>query len=290
MSLPKPSMLSVALLALLLGAPISISASERRNPCACSLLDHIAERFGLGHFRASTDAPDRDIANKLSPGISQIQFRTSDHLKLTGYRIACDPENRLSKKSYLLVAQGDAMLASDLMLLGSLKRGLCNAFSDIYLFDYRGTGLSDADNNYCLGDVIYDYRELIGFLNGRYSQPAQSSFYGISGGAVILLNALIPSSKYPPLVIDSMPDRLGVRCWDRDFNPVAKMPADGRSIVVLFSVDDKIVKPDQMSKILDKARQSHATVLSLQGLPHFHQDSAAEREYRLGQVLSALRQ
>ena len=277
---------SGCLLSMLLGGPAR--AAGRPDVCTCSGFESLAENLGLWSFRRSTGKADRAIARKLPPGTSQLSFRASDGKRLTGYRIACEPEGGPRAKGYLLVAQGDAMLASDPALLDSLKQGLCDGVSEIYLFDYRGTGLSKTGNGHCLGDIVQDYRELIAFVGERNPQAARRAFYGISAGAVLLLNAL-SAAQYSSLVLDSLPDRLPVDCWTRAFDPVARIPADARSLAVLYSPDDSIVGPDQMQRVLDKARQGQATVIGLKGLPHFHLDDPGQRRQRLAQVSSVLR-
>ena len=66
--------------------------------------------------------------------LEQIRFKTRDGIELGGYKLAA-----ANPKGYLLVVQGNAMLADQLVadLQSFRDLGL-----DVYIFDYRGYGIS----------------------------------------------------------------------------------------------------------------------------------------------------
>ncbi|MGH8523433.1 MAG: hypothetical protein ACREXY_04235 [Gammaproteobacteria bacterium] len=63
---------------------------------------------------------------------------------------------------YLLVARGNAMLADHLIGEFQLIRDLG---LDVYLYDYRGYGLSNGKNR--LKALVSDYQEIVSALNAQ---------------------------------------------------------------------------------------------------------------------------
>lgn len=87
---------------------------------------------------------------------------------------------QLSPKGYLLIAQGNAILADQ--ILSSFAQ-FANAGLDVYIFDYRGYGRSGGKR--WLKAIVSDYREIIESLNSL--EYSAHRFYAMSFGASLFL-------------------------------------------------------------------------------------------------------
>lgn len=209
--------------------------------------------------------------------VERIQFTTRDGITLGGYKLTAP-----NAKGYLLVAQGNAMLADHLVADLQFFR---NLGVDVYLFDYRGYGLSQGKSR--LAAIVADYEEIVAHLNRK--EYTQHLLYGISMGGVILLNAVGHHQAYTRLVVDSSPSRIShLGCPER-YDPVHHLPVDSSRIMIIAGDHDSVVPPRQMSELLTVAQTLGARVLRDPEFAHPYQDAAAEtHRRRLGEVAAFL--
>jgi pimeloyl-ACP methyl ester carboxylesterase len=194
--------------------------------------------------------------------VEPLKFATRDGLTLAGYKLAA-----VNPTAYLLVAQGNAMLADQLIadLQTFRDRGW-----DVYIYDYRGYGNSQGKSR--LAAIVDDYGEIVAHLNTQGYM--QRLLYGISMGGVILLNAVGKTDLYTRLVVDSSPARISnLGCPER-YDPVIHLPADSERIMIISGGRDGVVPPDQMDELLRIARSRGARILQEAEFAHPYQDSS----------------
>jgi len=230
--------------------------------------------FWLWHILAGSPSQQRlaHIEN-----VERLRFTTRDGIELGGYKLTAR-----NAKGYLLVAQGNAMLADHLVADLPFFRDLG---VDVYLFDYRGYGLSRGKSR--LAAIVADYEELVAYLNNK--EYAQRLLYGISMGGVILLNAVGHSQAYTRLVVDSSPSRISnLGCPER-YDPVRHLPEASSRIMIISGDRDRVVTPRQMSELLTVARTRGARVLQDHDFAHPYQDASVEtHRRRLSEVAAFL--
>jgi alpha/beta superfamily hydrolase len=194
--------------------------------------------------------------------VEQIRFKPRDAIELGGYKLAA-----ATPKGYLLVAQGNAMLADQLVTDLQLFRDLG---LDVYIFDYRGYGISQGKSR--LAAIVADYAEIVSHLNSlRY---AKHLLYGISMGGVVLLNAVGRSEAYSRLVVDSSPSRISdLGCPER-YDPVGHLPEDSSRLMIISGAEDTVVPPRQMGELMRVAGSRGARVLQDKEFAHPYQDSS----------------
>ena len=161
--------------------------------------------FWLWHRMAGAADPQA-LVN--IPGLERLTFNTRDGITLAGYKLAA-----VNPTAYLLVAQGNAMLADQLIadLQTFRDRGW-----DVYIYDYRGYGNSQGKSR--LAAIVDDYGEIVAHLNTQGYK--QRLLYGISMGGVILLNAVGKTDLYTRLVVDSSPARISNLGCPEQYDPV----------------------------------------------------------------------
>lgn len=215
--------------------------------------------FWLWHNIAGAANP-HGVAN--IQGVEPVKFKTRDGITLAGYKIAAE-----NPKAYLLVAQGNAMIADRLVadLQTFRDRGW-----DVYIYDYRGYGISQGKSR--LVAIVDDYVEIVAHLNTLgYSKR---SLYGISMGGVILLNAVGNTHLYTRLVVDSSPARISnLGCPER-YDPVAHLPNDGERVMIISGGRDNVVPLGQIDELIHVARSRGARILQNPELAHPYQDSS----------------
>lgn len=214
--------------------------------------------FWLWHSMAGDPNPKRVAHIK---DLEQIHFKTRDATELGGYKLAAT-----SPKGYLLVAQGNAMLADQLVddLQTFRDLGL-----DVYIFDYRGYGISKGKSR--LAAIAGDYAEIVSYLNTL--GYAKHLLYGISMGGIILLNATGRSPGYTRLVVDSSPSRISdLGCPER-YDPVAHLPEDSSQLMIISGRQDQVVAPSQMDELIRVAGSRGSRVVRDNEFAHPYQDS-----------------
>jgi hypothetical protein len=216
--------------------------------------------FWLWHTMAGAANP-RGLANIRA--LEPLKFQSRDGIILGGYKLAAE-----SPKAYLLVAQGNAMLADQLVadLQTFRERG-----SDVYIYDYRGYGTSQGKSR--LAAIADDYGEIIGHLNSL--GYAKRLLYGISMGGVILLNSVGNTNLYSRLVVDSSPARISNLGCPKRYDPVNHLPNDGARMMIISGVRDSVVPPSQMDEMIRVARSRGARIVEDAEFAHPYQDSSS---------------
>lgn len=211
---------------------------------------------------------------KLKQNVQSIQFTARDGAILSGYKLAARVP-----RGYILVAQGNAMLAdqliSDLELFR--KRGF-----DVYLYDYRGYGRSEGKSR--LAAIISDYTDIISNLNTK-GYPRRF-IYGISIGGVMLLNAVGRTHNFDAAVIDSSPSYISNYGCPESYNPMRHLPLDSSHIMIISGVRDLIVSPIQMAELIRIGENRGAIVFRGIEFSHPFQDRSFEiHRHRLNIIL-----
>jgi alpha/beta superfamily hydrolase len=200
--------------------------------------------------------------------LEKIRFKTRDGIELGGYKLAAK-----SAKGYLLVAQGNAMLADQLVTDLQSFRDL--GF-DVYIFDYRGYGISKGKSR--LVAIAGDYTEIVSHLNTLGYE--KRLLYGISMGGVILLNAVGRSQAYTRLVVDSSPSRISDFGCPERYDPVAHLPEDSSRLMIISGAQDRIVTPRQMDELIRVAGSRQGRILRDNEFEHPYQDSTGATHRR----------
>ncbi len=215
--------------------------------------------FWLWHRMAGAADPQA-LVN--IPGLERLTFNTRDGITLAGYKLAA-----VNPTAYLLVAQGNAMLADQ--LIADLQTFRDHGW-DVYIYDYRGYGNSQGKSR--LAAIVDDYGEIVAHLNTQGYK--QRLLYGISMGGVILLNAVGKTDLYTRLVVDSSPARISHLGCPEQYDPVAHLPNDGARVMIISGARDRVVSPDQMDELLRSARSRGARILQDREFAHPYQDSS----------------
>lgn len=219
----------------------------------------IREPFMFWLWRSMAGSPDPKRVTHLKD-LEQIRFKTRDDKELGGYKLTAT-----SPKGYLLAAQGNAMLADQLVADLQLfrDRGL-----DVYIFDYRGYGISKGKTR--LAAIAGDYAEIVSYLNTL--GYAKHLLYGISMGGIILLNATGQGPGYTRLVVDSSPSRISDFGCPERYDPVVHLPQDGSRLMIISGRQDQVVTPSQMDELIRVAESRGARVLRDNEFAHPYQD------------------
>ncbi|HEX9144154.1 MAG TPA: alpha/beta fold hydrolase [Candidatus Binatia bacterium] len=234
----------------------------------------IREPFTFWLWRRLAGAPDPQRIARLKD-VEPVMFTASDGRQLRGYKLAA-----AAPKGYLLVAQGNAMLADQLVadLQSFRDLGL-----DVYIYDYRGYGISQGKSR--LAAIVADYAAIVAYLNTLgYSRQL---LYGISMGGVILLNAVGESSAFTRLVIDSSPARISPFGCPERYDPVTHLPSDGSRVMIISGAADTVVPPHQMDELIRIAGPRGARVLQDNEFAHPYQDSSDEVHRRRQNAVAA---
>jgi hypothetical protein len=196
--------------------------------------------------------------------IERITHTTRDGRRLGGYKLRAP-----AASGYLLVAQGNSTLVDQIVreLLYFRDLGF-----DVYLYDYRGYGLSEGKSR--LAAIVADYREIATSLN---AQPYRRRLlYGMSMGGVILLNAVAATGDYTALVIDSSPSRISRYGCPKIYDPVQQLPPDSSRIMIIGGERDRVVPIAHMEELMRVAQGRGARVLRHPGLAHPFMDDSAD--------------
>ena len=199
-----------------------------------------------------------------TPNVQSIRFTARDGVILGGYKIA----SRIPR-GYVLVAQGNAMLVDQLVADLQLFR---EQGFDVYLYDYRGYGLSGGKGR--LAAIIADYTDIVAHLNTL--GYTRRFLYGISIGGVMLLNAVGRSHSFDAAVIDSSPSYISNYGCPESYDPMRHLPKDSSHIMIISGVRDLIVSPAQMAELIRIGTSRGAYVLRDVEFSHPFQDKSPE--------------
>ena len=207
--------------------------------------------------------------------VQSIQFVARDGVILSGYKLAA-----LVPRGYILVAQGNAMLADQ--LISDLELFRKNGF-DIYIYDYRGYGKSEGKSR--LVAIIADYADIVSHLNTR--GYIRRFMYGISIGGVMLLNSVGRNHNFDAAVIDSSPSYISNYGCPESYNPMRHLPLDSSHIMIISGVRDLIVSPLQMAELIRIGANRGAFVFRGIEFSHPFQDRSSEiHRRRLDKILN----
>lgn len=241
--------------------PPAMAAQDRLETSVCGF---VREPLAFWLFRRAAGVPNAQRVAGIRD-IERIRFETLDKRTLGGYRLRA----RGTPQGYLLVAQGNAMLADQIM--GELQIFRDRGF-DVYVYDYRGYGLSGGSSR--LNAMVSDYREIVAHLNHRNYR--RRALYGMSMGGVVLLNAVGESGDFSALVVDSSPSRISHLGCPEEFDPVNRLPADCSRLQLIVGERDRVVLPGEMEELTIATRNCGGNIVQRLDYAHPFQDATPE--------------
>jgi len=254
------------------------AASSQEVDVETAVCGSMREPFMFWLWRSMAGSPNPARLAHIT-NLEQIRFKTRDGVELGGYKLTAT-----NPKGYLLVAQGNAMLADQLVADLQTFR---NLGLDVYIFDYRGYGISKGNSR--LAAIAADYAEIVSYLNTP--GYAKRLLYGISMGGIILLNAVGRSQTYTRLVVDSSPSRISDFGCPERYDPVAHLPEDSSRLMIISGAKDQVVAPSQMDELVRVGGSRRGRVLLDNEFAHPYQDvSDAIHRRRQNEVAAFLLQ
>lgn len=242
-------------------------AAEGNDPetAVCGFQETLA--FWMWSTLAGSPNPN---AGDAYPNVEAVEHRTRDGRLLKGFKLGSTASGG-ETKGKLLVAQGNAMLADQ--LLGYLAR-FARAGLETYVFDYRGYGASEGRAR--LKAIIGDYQELFDAIEPR-------ELYGVSFGGVVMMNLIGADVDFERAAIDSAPARVsGFGCPER-YDPAANFPNDASGLLVIAGERDDVVPAEDVRELirLAEARGGTARLGKDFGHPFTDPDSVHRRRLEL---------
>jgi alpha/beta superfamily hydrolase len=254
------------------------AVSEEEVNVETAVCGSVREPFMFWLWRSMAGSPDPKRVSHIKD-LEQIHFKTRDGVELGGYKLTAT-----NPKGYLLAAQGNAMLADQLVADLQTFRDLG---LDVYIFDYRGYGISKGNSR--LAAIAGDYAEIVSYLNTR--GYAKRLLYGISMGGIVLLNAVGRSQTYMRLVVDSSPSRISDFGCPERYDPVAHLPENSSRLMIISGAKDQVVAPSQMDELVRVGGSRRGRVLLDNEFAHPYQDfSDAIHRRRQNEVAAFLLQ
>ena len=235
------------------------AASAQEVDIESAVCGSVREPFVFWLWRSMAGSPNSTRVAHIT-NLEQIRFKTRDGAELGGYKLGAK-----NPKGYLLVAQGNAMLADK--LVGDLQT-FRDLGLDVYIFDYRGYGISKGNSR--LAAIVGDYAEIVAYLNTL--GYAKNLLYGISMGGIVLLNAVGRSQTYMRLVVDSSPSRISDFGCPELYDPVAHLPEDSFRLMIISGAKDQVVAPSQMGELVRVGESRGGRVLLDNEFAHPYQD------------------
>jgi len=196
----------------------------------------------IGALHKAAGTPDDSRLAGFAP-IERITVLAADGTKLRGFML---PAATPGPRRTLLVAQGDAMLADQMLPLLQRFR---NAGFDTLVFDFRGFGRSDGASS--IAAIASDYEDIIQHIRRAY--PGPRYYYAISGGGVVLMHALRVDPEHAGVVIDATPTRLPIFCR-KSYYPIENVPASASHILLIQGRRDEAVPPQDSDRLAKKIR------------------------------------
>lgn len=269
---PSPFLVVTLLCGLIAGAQVHgnaamAAADDDHTDLEQSLCGPIREPLAFWSFRRVAGRADATRVSGIR-NLEPVSFQTRDHRTLRGYALRAE-----RPWGYLLVAQGNAMLADQVIGEFAAFRDLG---LDVYLYDYRGYGLSHGKSR--LKAIVADYRALIAHLNAQGYQ--RRLLYGLSMGGVMLLNAAGASADYDAAVIDSSPSRITPFGCPAAYDPVRHLPADGARVMIILGGRDTVVPAADVEELATTAKSRGATVLHDEEFAHPFMDASFDTHRR----------
>ncbi len=218
------------------------------------------ERLLSALYHLVAGRPDMERVQGI-PGVERVSFITKDGRRLGGYKLRAHADEGRQPRGYLLIAQGNAMLADQ--VAGEFRFFQADGF-DVYVYDYRGYGISEGRSRFFA--IRTDYIEIIEQLNrAGYSSRF---LYGMSLGGVFMLNAIGAEVDHDAALIDSPPSRISAYGCPPQYDPVANLPEAGARLGFIFGHRDTVVPPGAWRELSEAARERGAVVLEREEFAH----------------------
>jgi hypothetical protein len=215
----------------------------------------LKEPFVFWLWSGMAGSPNADRLAGLR-NVEDISFGTKDNRTLRGYKLkATGPEGQLSSpKGYLLVMQGNAILADQII---NEFTDYSSAGFDVYIYDFRGYGRSDGKRR--LKAIISDYVEILAALNS--SGYGQRFVYAMSFGGIAFLDGFESHGKLDRIIVDSTPSRLSDHGCPPEYDPVNYLPEDCGHFLFIVGQNDRVVSHSMSRELVETARQRSAAIL-----------------------------
>lgn len=195
--------------------------------------------------------------------VEDISFVTKDNRILRGYKLKASTREKQvsSPKGYLLVLQGNAILADQIL---DEFTHFASAGFDVYIYDFRGYGRSDGKRR--LKAIVSDYIEIITRLNS--SDYNRHLIYAMSFGGIAFMNGYEMLTKLDRIIIDSTPSRLSNYGCPPKYDPVNHLPEDCSHFMFIVGQNDGVVTPSMSQELVKNARQCSARIVSDEEFAH----------------------
>lgn len=237
------------------------NVSQSLEEAVCGSL---REPFAFWLWSKAAGAANPEAAKRV-PNLEPVTHKTKDGRILRGYKLGVNASDG-QIRGFVLVAQGNAMLADQLLLDLSYfsKAGI-----EAYVFDYRGYGNSAGQRR--LKAIVSDYTEL--FQTIAASKHGKRFLYGISFGGVVLLNVIGSGVSFDRVVIDSTPSRVSHLGCPENYDPIANFPTDGSPFLLIAGARDTVVSLRDSQELVDLAKARAARVVVNPDYAHPFMDS-----------------
>jgi alpha/beta superfamily hydrolase len=200
--------------------------------------------------------------------VEDITFETKDNRLLRGYKLkAAGGEGQVtSPKGYLLVMQGNAILADQII---EEFTPFSSAGFDVYVYDFRGYGRSGGKRR--LKAIVSDYMEILAALSS--SGYEQRFVYAMSFGGVAFLDGFESHARLDRIIVDSTPSRLSDYGCPTEYDPVNHLPEDCSHFLFIAGQNDRVVRPSMSQVLVETAQHRGAQVLRDAAFGHPFMDS-----------------
>lgn len=210
------------------------------SPLEQSVCGPLREWLAFRMWSSAAGTPNLHAFREM-PNVEAISHVTSDSRTLRGFRIsAASP-----RKGAVLFAQGNAMLADQML---RPLRLIADSGLDVFVYDFRGYGQSEGAAY--LKAIVSDYVELANAIGKAH--PGKLYFYGVSFGGIVLLNVLGSAPPVSATLIDSSPSTVSDLGCPSSYDPVARIPAEASSILVIMGEQDDVIPPARSAELANK--------------------------------------
>jgi alpha/beta superfamily hydrolase len=240
------------------------SADRSSETLEVTVCGWLRERAAFAAWSSAAGRPNPDAWRSV-PGTSPVSHKTRDGRVLRGYKIS-RPGTGLIGSGFVLVAQGNAMLADQLL---QDLRPLADRGKDVYVYDYRGYGNSEGKRR--LKAIVSDYRDIFNTLSTNAND--EKLLYGISFGGIVLLNVIGGDAKFHRAVIDSSPSRISHLGCPGEYDPVRNLPSDSSGLMIISGKNDTVVTPEEMREMISIAKSRGAQVIVSDEFAHAFMDA-----------------
>lgn len=248
----------------------SVSASSNTD-LEATICGGIKEPFVFWMWSNLAGKPNPDRL-KSNNNIKDVSINTRDGKVLRGYKLKS--RNEAGANGYILVSQGNAMLADQIIDRFS---ELSRAGFDVYIFDYRGYGRSEGKRRFKA--ILNDYRQIKDYLDSlRYGNRA---FYGMSFGGVVLLDVLKDDKAKKMVIIDSAPSTLSDYGCPLGHDPINNILTLSGESLFIFGEKDKVVTREMSMELSKRAKDIGKTLLIRKEFGHPFMDGHNARRMNI---------